>query len=108
MMQNDHSLEECVNQALDDSVESLSPEIRRALNKGRHEAVERTSTRKIYFRAAGALSFAVMLTFVWQLNYSSNQTPIEVYAEIPEEDLELLDELEFMYWLAEEANSEVL
>ncbi|MGX5173267.1 hypothetical protein ACUR5C_04460 [Aliikangiella sp. IMCC44653] len=107
-MSNKRSVEDCVNQALDDSVENLSPEVRRALNSSRVSATQRRLKKPLFYQMVGAMSLVVMVMLFWQLNDSNTPTAIEVYAEIPEEDLELLDELEFVYWLAEDSTSEVL
>jgi hypothetical protein len=107
-MNDNTPLEDRVNQALDDSVDNLSPEVRRQLNQIRLNAVERKKSRGVYWKTAGAMSFALALTLGWQLWPEQAEPAVELYADVLEEDLDMLDELEFIYWMAEENDSALL
>ena len=108
-MNDKNSLENQINQALDDSVESLSPDVRRRLNQIRIEATEKKSGRSPMLKFAAAMSFLFVLTLSWQLwqplEEVTNSSFAEVaFFEVLEEDPDMLDDLEFVYWMAEESN----
>ncbi len=97
--------EKSINQALDDSIDDLSPEVRRSLNQIRVKATEKKSTRFLLVPLASSfvLIFAVLI--------GSQQGPEKIvieetpFAEVLQEDLELIDDLEFIYWINEESES---
>lgn len=97
-------LEKSVNQSLDKSIESLSPEIRRSLNKMRIKASSKKKTRLILIPLASALSISLAIFMGWQMIQPA-VTEETVFAEVLEEDLEMLEELEFVYWISEGAES---
>jgi len=101
-MTDEHTLENRVNQALDDSVDSLSPELRRQLNQIRMKAIEKKSHKMPLWKMASAFSVLMTVTLAWQFNSQQSDVAITPFAEVLNEDLEMLDDLEFVYWLAEE------
>ena len=98
----DQSIEERINLALDTSVETLSPEIRRRLNQARIKAVEKQSRPRYYWKAASAFSIMFALVVGWQLRAPPMQTEETPFADVLQEDLEMLDDLDFVYWMVEE------
>lgn len=110
-MTQDKSVENQVNQALDDSVEDLSPELRRRLNQIRINAVEKKSRKIPLWKLATALSVFFAVTLVWQLqpvkqdDFSTLYSEL-AYSEVLQEDLDMLNDLEFVYWMAEEVTEE--
>jgi len=104
----DQVTETQVNQALDQSIEQLSPEVRRRLNRIRVEAVEAKSGFRPLLQTAGAISFLLVLTLGWQLWPVKESQPLPLFAEELHEDPQLLEDLEFVYWMAEENISEKL
>ncbi|TQV84921.1 DUF3619 family protein [Aliikangiella coralliicola] len=101
-MNDNPPVEDQVNQALDDSIENLSPEIRRRLNQARIDAVAQKQKSRPLWKLASAFSFLLAITLGWQFWSAPNEEPMESFAEVYQEDPELLEELEFVYWMAEE------
>jgi hypothetical protein len=111
-MKNESSIENQVNQSLDESIENLSPEVRRALNQSRHKALEATARSNwrltpMHKLAVGA-SFLLVVSFSWQFFTQVQEENVTPFAAVLDEDLEMLNDLEFVYWLAEESESAVL
>ncbi len=108
-MKNDHqTIEEQANYALDDSIENLSPEVRRHLNRIRIEATERKNNRSLFFKTASVFSLVAIAFVGWQLK-SPNENVQEIpFAEVLQEDLNMLVELDFYYWMAEAEESAIL
>ncbi len=115
------SLESLVNDALDDSIDELSSEVRRRLTPMRIKAAEAKKTRTGFgpsWQIATAFTVVIAVTFSWQFWPVSKDLPsmavaeLSPFAEVLEEDLEMLDQLEFVYWMAEEnvgeSNSETV
>lgn len=98
-------IEEQVNQALDSTVKDLSPEVRRRLNQARISATEKTSSPRIYWKTASAFSLVFALAVGWQLLPTTVPIVDTPFADVLQEDLEMLDDLEFVYWMAEEQQS---
>ncbi|MCW8880523.1 MAG: hypothetical protein OQJ89_10400 [Kangiellaceae bacterium] len=95
-------LELRANSALESSVENLDPAVRRKLNQARIKALESKASGVRVFKLVGAVSFVLAIGFVSLFNMeqeSINSTP---FAEVLEEDLEMLEDLEFVYWMAEQ------
>ena len=107
-MNDDSNFEDRVNQSLDDSIDNLSPDVQRRLNQIRIEAVEKKSHSIPLWKTAGAMSFALAVALSWQFIPAENEAPIEPFADVLQEDLDMLDELEFVYWMAEENDSATL
>lgn len=97
-------IESSINQSLDQSVENLSPEIRRSLNRIRIKATTKSKPRLVLIPLASALSLSLAVFMGWQLipQPAAEET---VFAEVLEEDFEMLEELEFVYWISEGAES---
>ncbi len=102
---NEHAeFENSINQSLDQSIDNLTPEIRRSLNQIRIKASSKPRSRLVLIPLASTLSLSLALFIGWQLmqNPTAQET---VFAEVLEEDLEMLEDLEFVYWISEEAES---
>lgn len=95
-------IEEQVNNILDTSVENLSPEIRRRLNQARMGAIENKGRTSWLWKTAGSFSLVAAILVSWQLTPVSETEGLTPFAEVLQEDLEMLEELEFIYWMAEE------
>jgi len=111
-MNDSTSIENQVNQSLDESVENLSPEVRRHLNQSRIKALEvkvhshwRLSPIQ---KIAAGVSFLLVVSFSWQFMSQPVDDAVTPFAAVLDEDLEMLSDLEFVYWLAEEAEIAVL
>ncbi len=113
------SLENLINDALDDSIDELSPEVQRRLTPMRIKAAqakEKSSWCGLNssWQLATAFSIAFAVIVSWQMWPTLDKTPlIEVadlspFAEVLQEDLEMLEQLEFVYWMAEESESATL
>jgi hypothetical protein len=110
---NDHSsIEGQVNQSLDDSVENLSPEVRMRLNRNRMRALEAKKDSTWHFsglqKLAVGVSFLFVVSFGWLFFSQTHEEIITPFAAVLDEDLEMLDDLEFVYWLAEESEIALL
>lgn len=101
-MKQDNSLESQVNQSLDDSIENLSPDIRRRLNQSRIEACQRPKATLISWKKATALSLFLAVTMSWLFLPEKEDISEVVVAEVLHEDLDMLENLEFVYWMAEQ------
>lgn len=101
MNENKNSVENKVNQALDNSIEELSPDIRRRLNQIRIDAVENKHHPFSYMKMASAFSFVFVAFLGWQFIPTQEHIPDSLFADVLQEDIEMLDELEFVYWMAE-------
>ena len=100
--------EEQINQALDRSIDDLSPEVRRRLNQARISAIEKKSKPRIYWKTASAFSLFFALAVGWQLLPTPMPIDNTPFADVLQEDLEMLDDLEFVYWMVEEQLSAAL
>jgi len=107
-MNNDEQIENQVNQALDGSIENLSPEIRRNLNRIRIEAAENKPHPISFLKYASALSIVFAVVMGWQLISGAPDVQEDLFAEVLQEDFEMLDDLEFVYWMVEAETSDVL
>ena len=105
MISSEDTIDRQVNDALDQSIESLSPEVRRKLNQARIAALEKKSRFIPIWKLASGVGFVFALLLFSQfisLPVEENLTP---FAEVLEEDMEMLEELEFVYWMTEEESS---
>ena len=107
-MNDDELLENQVNRALDNSIENLSPDVRRNLNRIRIEAAENKTRPSFFLKYASALSVALVVVIGWQLMPGSPDFQEDLFAEVLQEDLEMLDELDFVFWMAEVESSDTL
>lgn len=107
-MSDNSDIENRVNQALDDSVENLSPDIQRQLNRIRIEAAQPKKTRVPMWQTAAVFSVMLAVVTGWILMPQSPEMQLEPFADVLEEDLDMLADLEFVYWMAEESESAAL
>jgi hypothetical protein len=98
-------VEQMTNQALDASIDDLSPDVRRKLNQIRINAVSKKQSRFVLVPLASSLALALAILVGTQFNSETNIVEETPFAEVLQEDLELLDELEFVYWMSEEGTS---
>jgi uncharacterized protein DUF3619 len=101
----DNSLDESVAKALDRSIENLSPDIRRRLNQARISALGNKPRSSYFIKAASTFSFAIALAIAWQLMPNEKVNMDTPFAEVLQEDLELIEQLDFIYWMTEEKES---
>ncbi len=101
MLINDKT-EEQVNRALDESIENLSPDVRRKLNQIRMQALQPKRALSPIWKWSGAVSFVLMITIAFQFKTIEQAETLTPFSAELEEDLEMLEDLEFIYWLAEE------
>jgi hypothetical protein len=109
-LENDNSqLENRVNNALDSSIDDLHPDIRRKLNQARIKALRPQAAipffKKSAWKMAGAISFVLTLTIIAMTdNHDIEQIKNTIVFEdsLTNEDINLLENLEFALWIAEE------
>lgn len=104
-------LEQQVKKQLDDSIEDLDPAITRRLQQARYSAIEKASTNKgwAFYQQAKYAMFAIAIvavTLLYNVNVNdSAQTTLAMESDIEmltsNESLDLMQDLEFMQWLAE-------
>lgn len=100
--QDEDVVEARVNRALSDSVQSLSPEVRRRLNQARLACESPKPKRYSLFKWSAATSLVVAIAIITTLPKPESEPSIEPFAEVLEEDFQMLEDLEFIYWIAEE------
>lgn len=95
-----------VRRSLDDSMETLDPETRSALARARARALAAGEKRVLRWRwpATAALAGAGALLLVLWLRASPPEPP-PIAAHAPAEGAELIEELEFYTWLAEQPDA---
>jgi len=119
--ENDKSIENLINNALDESVEELSPEVQRRLTPMRviaSQAAEKNSAGfGTSWKLATAFTVVVAVSVSWNMWSEVEPTiapnslvsiDVSPFDEVLQEDLEMLDELEFVYWMAEENTNQNL
>ncbi|MEE4243923.1 MAG: hypothetical protein V2I33_00850 [Kangiellaceae bacterium] len=103
---DDQFVEQIVNSALDHSVELLPTEVQRGLNSARVTALQSKPNGFRLYHWATAASVVMALVIVSQLSTTNQDSvreiPNDPFAEVLSEDLDMINELEFVYWLAEE------
>ncbi len=115
-----------LNEALDDSVNNMPKSVLTDLEKARntalmqnHKSLDKTSFLIVFktifnnfmFKVTAPIAVVTLisLSITSQIEQSVPQIPLAmVNAEIPYEDLVLLDELEFITWLAENEQNALL
>ncbi len=100
---DDRLFESHINSALDDSVENLSPEIRRKLNQIRIKAAQNKTKSIPLWKTASAFSVLLAVLLSWQMWPDESAMPLTPFADVLEEDLDMLDDLEFVYWMVEDS-----
>ena len=106
-------LHQLARQALDESVEQLDDATLKALTEARQRAVATAATQRPKFTllaASSAVAATLLVALIWQQNLdgtSHTELPqlsslVAESEEVWELDEELLDEMEFYAWLAEQ------
>lgn len=100
-------MEKTVAQALDESVEQIDATTLSLLNQARHRAVESARPRWQFQRMSAAAAIVctlvVSVILVQQIRAPSGVPAMsDADMNIFQEDIEMLEELEMMYWLAEQ------
>ncbi len=101
-MSNKQSIEPVVNDNLDASIENLHPDVRRRLNQARIKAVESRGKPQMNWRLTGALSFALVLALSWNFIPEPSLEVEPLLTEVLEEDLDMLEDLDFIVWMSED------
>ena len=96
---------------LDDSLNDISPEVARRLQQARYAALEKAQPRKLwsFFPQAATAVFAVsIISATVFINYNQSDTTenilatgIEMEMLSSSDNFELMEDLEFIEWLAE-------
>ena len=116
-----HDVEKLINQQLDSANEQLSDTVRADISQARQQALRIARQKKADKGTLFEQFIAPFINYKWQLSmpmavaaavvilvsYTSRETipalPEEILvADIPAEDLGLLEDLEFATWLAEQ------
>ncbi|WP_462164853.1 hypothetical protein [Pseudoalteromonas xiamenensis] len=116
---NQEPLEQQMIQALDAHNAQMSDKTVRAIRAARQEALAARSQRKPHWfmhpvtysiGLSFAVLFAVLLWPSWQSQSVPSITamPNVASADVPSEDLALLEDLEFATWLAANENQQIL
>ena len=110
-MTKQHEFEQQAKTLLDQSVEELSPDIQRRLQQARHAALEKAQARPRWWglpAAAMAMALVAVVTTSMLLNQHHDALPETMLALETEmelltstDNLELMEDLEFMQWLME-------
>lgn len=108
-MNNSEKFENKVKAYLDESVEDLSPDITRRLQQARYAAIEKSQTRSIWsFYPHAATAVVAIAVISISINLSQKNMVESVLAMEDEiellasnDNLELMEDLEFIQWLVE-------
>lgn len=98
----DEKLVRQLNQHLNDSVDSLDARTLSKLNQARHHAIEQKTQARSNWTISGAFAgILVIITAGWLIN---TQMPVQQENNLNAgyDDIELIDDLEFISWLAEQ------
>jgi len=98
-------IEDAVNRNLDASIDNLDPAVRRRLNQARIAAVATRSSPRVSWRFASAVSFALIVSLSWNFLPPSTAEPEVLLTDVLQEDLEMLDDLEFIVWMSEDGDN---
>lgn len=123
---NDLQIENQINNALDSSIDDLHPDIRRKLNQARMRALQTKQSNSLFsspiLKTVGAVSLVALVVLMTldtnQNEISSTNNIVELEKQlqsiedaVPQknilnafelEEIELLEQLEFALWMAEE------
>ena len=116
---NDSLVEDRVVSVLDSSIEDLHPDIKRKLNQARIKALQSRTTmpffKKPVWKIAGAVSFVITLSIISINNIQelgeidtsiAEKTIVEkpmIFTDsLTDEEIILLENLEFALWMTEE------
>ena len=111
-MNNSNDFENKTNSLLDQSVDDISPDVARRLQQARYAALEKAKSRRslwlFYPHAIAATLVISIVSASLLLNFDDNvlnNTDVAMEEDIEmltsSEGLDLLEDLEFMQWLAE-------
>ena len=101
----DEKLLQQLNQHLDDSVDALDARTLSKLNQARHRAIEqKTQLRGSWIASAAFATILVIVTAGWLINTQMHTSP-QNNINAGYDDIELIDDLEFITWLAEQEGS---
>lgn len=110
-MTKHHEFEQQVKTMLDQSVDELTPEIQRRLQSARYAALDKARARPRWWglpAAAMAMALVAVVTtnvLLSQRNAGLPETVLAMDSEMElltsADNLELMEDLEFMQWLAE-------
>lgn len=111
IMNKPDEFEKKAKNLLDQGLDDLSPEIDRRLQQARYAALEKAKPRSVwsFYSQALTATFAVAVisvTLLFNFNQDKlNQTELAMESDIEvltaNESLDLMEDLEFMQWLAE-------
>lgn len=109
---NDNSLLETSQEALNDSIDRLDAHTLSRLNQARQKALsqeKRNAFTGISWLPAGTLAMLALAVIAGSLFLSSPNTPFNNLEEVEfmasNEDIELMEDLEFIAWLIEEEHA---
>ena len=98
---NEEDINARASKALDESVEALDASVLSRLNQARHAALEqRRSSTRVWWLPAVFASLAVVAVLLINDPLTSPITDTDVI--VNNDDLELIEDMEFMTWLAEQ------
>ena len=98
---NEEDINARASKALDESVEALDASVLSRLNQVRHAALEqRRSSPRVWWLPAVFASLAVVAVLLINDPLTSPITDTDVI--VNNDDLELIEDMEFMTWLAEQ------
>lgn len=110
-MNKPKEFEDKVKKILDESLDDLTPDITRRLQQARYAALEKTKSKtrwSFYPQAATAIFAVAVISMSMFLNLTDNElneTEFAMESDIEmltaNESLDLLEDLEFIQWLAE-------
>jgi len=112
-MSNNIGFENKAKASLDDSLDEISPDITRRLKQARYAALEKAKPRSLwsFFPQAATVAFAIaVVSLSLNFNFNQNETTDTVIAMETEtememltsnDNLELMEDLEFIQWLVE-------
>lgn len=110
-MNNSDKFENKAKRMLDESLDDLSPDITRRLQQARYEALEKakpSSSWSFYPRAISAVFAVAVISVTLMFSFDENKlnhTELAMEEDIEvltaNESLDLMEDLEFMLWLAE-------
>ncbi len=94
-----------LGRSLDDSVDNLDAATLSRLNQARQQALETRSQQRTNWLMATAFASVLLVVGSVMLSNTTTHTPDEAAYIADIDDLELIDDLEFVSWLAEQDNA---
>ena len=102
---NDNRLVDDISRRLDDSIESLDAHTLSKLNQARHRALDSHAPPQHHWLGTGvfaAIFIAVAIGWLYGNMHSTTTAPSTQTVQLSTEDIELIDNLEFVGWLVEQ------